>query len=383
MNPANLFHFAQLVLPAFAARVRLSWADGTGVGPLGRLPRLDPVVLHDHSGVSRLSWQHGLLQLVTGGARTVVIRDQLPGYSSNSNKHKNNNNNMKYRCFHRAILPGLALRSHATTGSLDHAALLVQAAHQVPDFEVLRKDVVFIRRTWQVGKKLKSDLPYLQEGEVGLRAARRSIVNEAEVLRAMHQALRRWTERSNSAVRPKLRFHVDHNNVSFGDQVRLFAHSSLLVGVVGAGLSNMLFMPPRSVVMVLQPVGMREDFAAMAAGCGHYAVPFFVECQVEVVRLTKFRFKPSARLCGEDTDCKNRVNNLCHVRVDIPAFKASFSSALSYALYGAEPLPEVDDNSNDHNNNNNNENNNDSTDGQVHSPSSRGAMPPRRRLTVL
>lgn len=93
----------------------------------------------------------------------------------------------------------------------------------------------------------------------------------------------------------------------------------------------MLFMPPRGVVMVLQPVGMRENFAAMAAACGHYAIPFFVACAPDVLRGTRFH-GTSARFCVEDVHCKNMFIDGCHPYLEFESFLPTFRAAFSYAF---------------------------------------------------
>eukprot|EP00933_Yihiella_yeosuensis_P053052 TRINITY_DN51215_c0_g1_i1.p1 TRINITY_DN51215_c0_g1~~TRINITY_DN51215_c0_g1_i1.p1 ORF type:complete len:459 (-),score=63.68 TRINITY_DN51215_c0_g1_i1:85-1281(-) len=326
-GPSNLFHFIQLVLPAFVARVRLAWADGNGGGLLDTLPRFDPVVLADPSGASRLPWQRGLLDLVTGGSQIFII-NTAGQYRQMTRKYLE-----RRQCFQRAIISAQGPRDRGSTGKLDHSALLLEVSRRlgVPVSPVELRNVIFIQRGH--GMPPYPPWKWLMQAERRVPAARRAVQNEAEVTQAMRDAIKAFSGGSPRA--PDIHIHAENQRLTFADQARIFSKAALLVGVVGGGLVNMLFMPPGGVVMILQPVRVREDFAGMAAGCGHYPVPFFVRCledpmaNYSVVAARNF----SARSCGEIAACKNRMNFLCYVHVDIPTFRASFEAAYSYAFY--------------------------------------------------
>ncbi|CAE8687471.1 unnamed protein product [Polarella glacialis] len=316
-GPANLFHFAQLVMPAFAARVRMAWADGSGMGRQGgSLPRFDPVVLADPSGSSSLAWQRGFLDLVIGRSVTIIKVGSNSGRVALSAEKSSS-----LRCFRRAAVIGPSVRAHGATGSIDHLALLTEAAWQIPAVVVERRDVMLLHRS-----------------PAGKQGAMRAVVNEGEVVAAMDNAIRKISgQPSCRLASPCIVLH--RGNQTFAQHVRLFAKSPLLVGVHGAGLVNMLFMPPQGVVMVLQPLGAREYYSAMAVGCGHYPIVFFVQCQPALSLPVRLGHRdglpevpPSARICSEDPVCKQVVTGRCHVHVDIPAFASTFEIAYAHAF---------------------------------------------------
>ncbi|CAE8637607.1 unnamed protein product [Polarella glacialis] len=298
-GPVHMFRYAQLVLPAFAARVRLAWADGTGVGPLGPLPRLDPVVLADPLGASSQPWQRGLLDLVTGGSVTIMQARDVADTGAPTHLQSSN-----LRCFHRAVVVGQGLRHHSTTGSIDHAALLLEVAWQVPSVRLVSGGVILASRRMPPATDTHGD------GGGGGGGDRQ--INERELVTAMRQAIRKVTGYRICGIASPCVLK-NRGNETFADTVRIFAKSSMLVGQALPGLANMLFMPPASVVMVLQAIGTpAEPYSAMAVGCGHLPVVFFVK----------------------RVPCKHHMQAMCHVQVDIPSFQSTFEAAFSYAFTG-------------------------------------------------
>lgn len=176
----------------------------------------------------------------------------------------------------------------------------------------------------------------------------RTIQNEAELLHAIRASILALTGQETCTnlptsrlgrrkAAPCLQLHKEEPSVSssllgFKEQVRLFAGAALLLGVTGAALTNMLFMPPDSVVLVLQTVGSRDCYTSMAHACGHYGIPFFVECRLHPL-IDPSLFKASARLCQDDSVCLKTLNDHCTVEVDIPRFLPAFAAAFSYAFH--------------------------------------------------
>ncbi|CAE8654192.1 unnamed protein product, partial [Polarella glacialis] len=279
--PQNIFHFAQLVLPVWAARVRQTWRGGSGAGSglLGAPPGFSLVVLADPTNSSHLPWQRGLLQLIAGSPRFLQILDasaQLRGPGP------------AVRCFRHAILPGNGMKDRAvpSTGRADHAALLVQAARLIPGLRVGPggsaggRNIAVVLRSGgspEVGGSFENSR--MAPGRS------RRLLNQPEFLAGMRGTIRALTGREPCTAgggggAPCIREHT-HLVTDFAQQVRLFSGCSLLVGVNGAGLTNMLFMSPESVVLILQPKPIRDYYMSMAYGCGFLGIPFFVDCVVD------------------------------------------------------------------------------------------------------
>jgi len=65
----------------------------------------------------------------------------------------------------------------------------------------------------------------------------------------------------------------DPAELTFDEQVRLFANAQLIVGVHGAALTNILFAPPRSVLVELYVNVAQSFFKALAETRGMRYVP--------------------------------------------------------------------------------------------------------------
>eukprot|EP00933_Yihiella_yeosuensis_P044892 TRINITY_DN40164_c0_g1_i1.p1 TRINITY_DN40164_c0_g1~~TRINITY_DN40164_c0_g1_i1.p1 ORF type:complete len:463 (+),score=75.11 TRINITY_DN40164_c0_g1_i1:149-1390(+) len=323
--PRNIFHFAQLVLPAFSARVRRAWQSGAGSGSglLRPPPKFGFVVIADPMNSTRFLWQKGLLDLITGGDGQIEIlsgqqyKQEVPWA----------------RCFRHVVLPGNGLKDSAvpSTGRADHASLLVEASRQIPGLTVMRRDVVVPLRRKQTVNEAVSD---------GGRAApgtSRHILNEPEFLSSIRLMIKAMTgaepcsETFTGAV-PCVREHLGDG--SFADQVRLFSTCGLIVGMVGAGFTNMIFMPPESVALVGSTPATKDYYAGFAFLCGHLGLKFFIECSQDVREPSSgadFALS-SARVCRADTPCLTAVNDKCDAKVDMPTFLPLLASALSHAF---------------------------------------------------
>jgi capsular polysaccharide biosynthesis protein len=64
---------------------------------------------------------------------------------------------------------------------------------------------------------------------------------------------------------------VDPETLSFAEQVRMFAGSSVVIGQMGAAMANTLFCPPATTVVHLAPWGWIEPFYwDLAVVRGHF-----------------------------------------------------------------------------------------------------------------
>lgn len=79
----------------------------------------------------------------------------------------------------------------------------------------------------------------------------RHIINEAELLSAVQ-------EYANSTKGVDVAVHHDFEASTFANQVALMASSDVLIGPHGAGLTNVLFMKPQSVLIELLPNGWSD-----------------------------------------------------------------------------------------------------------------------------
>jgi capsular polysaccharide biosynthesis protein len=67
-------------------------------------------------------------------------------------------------------------------------------------------------------------------------------------------------------------------NLSFGDQVAVFAQAAVVVGSHGAGFTNMLFSPPGlQIVDIFEPLYVQHCFWTMSEALGHRYSYFFGE----------------------------------------------------------------------------------------------------------
>ena len=67
-----------------------------------------------------------------------------------------------------------------------------------------------------------------------------------------------------------------YEKLTFSEQARLFNRHQLVIAAHGAALSNMVFMPPRSVVIEVYPRGSwKPGYAKIAAALGHVHIPVF------------------------------------------------------------------------------------------------------------
>ena len=94
---------------------------------------------------------------------------------------------------------------------------------------------------------------------------------------------------NSDAVRTKLEAigfqTVETDGMSFGEQTELFARALIVVGCMGASMTNCVFAPPGAKLLYLAPAGWLEPFYwDLAAVCGHdYSVLFGVPTSRGVV----------------------------------------------------------------------------------------------------
>jgi capsular polysaccharide biosynthesis protein len=76
-------------------------------------------------------------------------------------------------------------------------------------------------------------------------------------------ALRDFLQREGFTV-------VIPGELPFADQVKLFAQAGVIVGIHGAGLTNLLWAPPGCTVIELAPAGLRDvGYRFSSHLCGH------------------------------------------------------------------------------------------------------------------
>jgi hypothetical protein len=109
-------------------------------------------------------------------------------------------------------------------------------------------------------------------------------------------------------------FHAEDH--TFEQQLRVFSHAEIVVGVAGAGLSNTVFMRERSIVVELMPTSeFKWHFALVAKYCG--LAYFLVELEVlEVVNGRPLRVKANVEQLA------NLIENTLGDRTYVPLFKA-------------------------------------------------------------
>ena len=68
----------------------------------------------------------------------------------------------------------------------------------------------------------------------------------------------------------------EYATMTFGEQARLFNAHAIVVAAHGAALSNLVFSPPRSVVIEVFPRGVwKPTYARLASNLGHTHIPLF------------------------------------------------------------------------------------------------------------
>ena len=190
-----------------------------GRGVLGDLEPFESFVLADPSGASGLRWQRGLVQLVTGSGAAPLAAS--PGLS----------------CFRRAVLAAPGARESSSTGRVDHAALLVEAARWVPGLGAARRQGVVLARPAELGGRAVGAgwARRLRTAELAATPPAWALSNEVALaarIRFEIKALVGWP--AGLGLAPGLRSPGPRSNTSFAEQVRLFASCGLLVGLLGA-----------------------------------------------------------------------------------------------------------------------------------------------------
>ena len=102
-----------------------------------------------------------------------------------------------------------------------------------------------------------------------LRRGRRSIVNEPDVVHNLSCASGHETETCNYSLAT-----IDFDQASFQESVRLMAKSSVLVGVHGAGLTNLIFTPPGAAVVELLLAHSRPDYLQLSRSFGKMYIEY-------------------------------------------------------------------------------------------------------------
>lgn len=101
-------------------------------------------------------------------------------------------------------------------------------------------------------------------------ARRRKISNEIEVLRLLQE--------NNFQV-------IQMESLSWRDQLSISQNASIMAGLHGAGLTNMLFMPPSSTIVEIMMKGSAKQvcYRDLARGLGHEYHCFFAEPSSEEI----------------------------------------------------------------------------------------------------
>jgi hypothetical protein len=98
------------------------------------------------------------------------------------------------------------------------------------------------------------------------RQSTRRILNIQELV----QALSTRYNTKNSTTRTIAVFELEHH--SFADQVQFFCHLQILIAPHGAGLVNVIFLPPCASILELNPKGVDQPkfFGSLAALSSHH-----------------------------------------------------------------------------------------------------------------
>eukprot|EP00392_Amoebophrya_sp_AT5.2_P001265 g1267.t1 len=104
----------------------------------------------------------------------------------------------------------------------------------------------------------------------------RSILNEAELIRAIQQRMWRFHRESRFIARasPDLRIHTGAE--PFEVQLQLFAEAALVIGTFASGLSNLIFLPKNAHLLVLTPRGNMHSQQDLGTNAGLFYHKFFL-----------------------------------------------------------------------------------------------------------
>jgi len=136
----------------------------------------------------------------------------------------------------------------------------------------------------------------------------RVITNEDEIVNAINQSTYAIEGSSNDGTKTPVPInvvHVDFSNISFKEQMDLIANTDILIGMHGAGLTHLLWLPEESVVL--------EVFAKE-----HYPTLFR-----HLARLTKKTYLPFMNVHQENHNSANLFT-----KIDVPEFLKVFNAAV-------------------------------------------------------
>ena len=187
-----------------------------------------------------------------------------------------------------------------------------------------------------LGPSLRLSFPYPGAAEVSARRVRALVIDRTPVDRPFTNPGDILAVLTAYKVDTTYVTGAEYGVLSFAEQARLFNGHNLIIAAHGAALSNVVFCPPRSVVIEIYPRGVwKPTYARVATGAGHTHIPVF-SFEHGGARHPDAPWVPpvSTRACSE-LSYPRITRNACYpwlraLPVAVP--KSSFEQALVAAL---------------------------------------------------
>lgn len=179
----------------------------------------------------------------------------------------------QYRMSVRANLQGM----EPLTFDLDHEAMWSFRERMMARQNIVHGDgnplVLVIERT--------APIQFYQSEQSVTKSAgaqRRSIMNHDELFQRIKTVFNTNVEILNLKL----------EQMSFGEQLKLFSQARIVIGQHGAGLSNQIWMQTGGVVVEIRIDDHRNHFKRLAKTCRHLYTPFHVDSDYPEIDLDEF-----------------------------------------------------------------------------------------------